>query len=403
MIFRMTAAAVLGTVLGIGNAWATQAQPVPVPDDPSISPQLEISGVGIATGRFGRLGQSDQPEGEVKFSDSALFIGGAQKLYSDSIGSFGLGTLTTDSTQTQSGASLFVHQAFVDWQGEAAELLLGRSDNPTAHIVDFPTLREEDLITLTNPLDPFSDGIASQDHRYSNVGSFTLNQRLTYFENIHAQHQLNSAAVGSVGGINSFGVTFHYLGAPGMEPFDSVPSWGVGYEHVALDLDSPGGLHQFYGGGIVNLNESVTDRFDFRIQDLVSMGSNLASFARIADTFQANSNSVAAAFRYLHSPFGKPGYQLALTAGFKNYFRVPNSNSAGAAITVVKRLGQGFDGVAQYSGQWRAGALAEVQSNRLAYEQAVELGFTFNFDAVINPHLSPRRTLLNQRYGYVVN
>jgi hypothetical protein len=156
-------------------------------------------------------------------------------------------------------------------------------------------------------------------------------------------------------------------------------------------------------GSILNLNESVTSRWDIRVQNLLSVGSNLRAFSNVTDSYQADSNSFAASLRYLSSPFGKAGYQLALTAGYKNYLKLSSANSWGLALTGVKRLGQGFDAIAQYQSQWRSAALATAQSSGLDYEQTFEIGLSFNFDATLNPHLAPRRSLLNQQHQYVPN
>jgi hypothetical protein len=389
------------------TAWATQAQPVPVPEDQSINPQVEIAGVGIGSIEYGRVAPRQSGEGSINFSDSSLLIGAAQRLsqFNKGIGSFGLGGVTTDQANegTNSGSSFYMHQAFVDLQTESFEALVGRSDNETAHLIDFPTLRGDDLITMINPLNPFSDGKNVEEHRYANVASFTFNQNLSYFENIHLQHLVDSSGLGSQTGINSFGATFEFMAPPGLEVFSRVPFWGVGYEHISLDHQSTGGLNQIYGGGVLNLNESVTDRIDLRAQDILNVGSQLTDVLSTTDTFQSSSNALAFAVRYLNSPFGRPGYQLALTSGYKNYFRVANANAFSAALTGVKRLGQGFDLVAQMKSEWRSSKLASLQSGGLGIVQAVELGFVFNFDAVLNQHLSPRRSLLNQQHQYVPN
>jgi hypothetical protein len=386
------------------QALATQAQPVPIPEDQSTAPQIDIAGVGIATVGVGRSAETGKAEGALNFSDSAIQVGASQRLYDQGgIGSVVFGGVTTEESNQGTGASLFLHQAFTNYQTERFEALVGRSDNPTAHLVDFPTLRGDDLVTLTNPLNPYSDGGNEEEHRYSNVASVTLNQGLRFFENFHAQHLVNSAGVGTESGINSFGVTLEVLGAPGLEMFGRIPSWGIGYEHLALDARSPGGLHQVFAGGVINLSESVTDRWDLRFQEIVSLGSELTSFDGITDSFQADSNVATAAIRYLHSPFGRPGYQLSLTGGFKNYFKIAEARSAGLALTAVKRLGEGFDLISQYQGQWRQRVLAEVQSHGVAYEQVAEVGLVFNFDSIFNQHLSPRRSILNQQHQYVPN
>ncbi len=385
----------------LSYTWAIQAQPVPIPEDNSLFPQINISGVGIASGTFGR--NSDQNKGQVgvDYSDSTLQIGAAQRLYNQSVGSMGVGILALGNDGKTYGTPLFLSQAFVDYQSENIEFLFGRTDNPTAHLVDFPTLRDDDLFTLNNPLNPFSTGSVAQEHRYSNVIEMTLNQGLQFFENFHVQQLINSAGVGNSSGMNSFGATFQYLATPGLEAFAFFPSLGIGVEHIT-GIGS-GGLTQIYGGGVINLTESVTHRWDFRLQEIVSLGSDLYEFATIRDSFEANFHAVAAAIKYMHSPFGRPGYQVSLTTGFKNYFKVSHANSFGFALTGIKRLGEGFDLAIEYLGQWRDEALSRVQSNALAFEQTVHVGFIFNWDATFNQHISPRRSILNQQFQYIPN
>ncbi len=386
------------------HLWAGQAQPVPIPEDQSILPQIQIDGVGIGTASSSRNAERQEGGEGINFSDSAVQLGAAQRLYDGgAVGSLGFGGLTLDESNRGTGTSFFLHQAFLDYQSESFEALIGRSDNPIAHVVDFPTLRGDDLVTLTNPLDPYSSGANPEEHRYSNVASVTFNQSLKYFESIHVQHLIDSAGIGTETKLNSFGATFEYMGTVGMEAFERVPAFGVGYEHVTLNANSPGGLHQIYGGGVINLNESVTDRLDLRVQDILSLGSDLDSLSSATDSFQANSNAVAASIRFLHSPFGRPGYQLALTGGFKSYLKISDARSSGWALTGVKRLGQGFDLVAQYQGQWRSTPLARAQSYAISYEQVGELGFIFSFGSTFNQHISPRRTMLNQQHQYIPN
>lgn len=392
------------TLLSINLAWATLAQPVPVPEDQNLSPQIEIAAVGLGTLNYSRTGESDG-KGTVSFSDSSLLLGASQRLYDDAIGSFTFGGVTTDVANkgTDNGSNFFIHQSFVDYQSSTLEILAGRTDNPSAHLVDFPTLRGDDLITLLNPLDPLSNGENLEEHRYSNVVSATLNQNLSYFENIHVQHLINSADVNGDTGINSAGFTFQYLAPPGLEVFERVPSWGFGYEYIHLNIPSSSGLSQIYVGGTMNINKSVTDLVDLRFQDILSVGSRLEDMQTIPDSYQADSNAVALSLRYLNNPFGMAGYQLALTAAYKDYFKVSDAKSWGVALSAVKRLGQGFDLMAQYQGQWRGTKLAAVQSHGLDYEQSFDLGFVFSFDTVFNQHISPRRSLLNQQHQYIPN
>src|SRR5262249_5404447 len=151
----------------------------------------------------------------------------------------------------------------------------------------------------------------SEEHRYGDVASATLNQGLTWYEKVYAERKIDSAGLAKEGGVNTYGATFEYEGAPGLEAFERFPFWGFGYEHVVLSQNAPHGLNRAFGGLVLNLNESVTDRWDVRVEDAVSRGSDVTSFASATDSFQADANDAVASLRYLHAPFGKPGYQLS--------------------------------------------------------------------------------------------
>ena len=402
-------AALLGLAsLGILPAFG-QAQQVPIPEQPSVAPQIEITGTGVGTLDLGHL-RNDLPESgqgsesQINISDSALVVGAAQRLYKGGIGSFALGGLALDQTNTGRGTQIFLHQAYVDYQTQSLEAYLGRTDTPTAQIVTFPTLRGDDLITFTNLLDPFSDGQNVEEHRYSNVGAVTFNQGLHTFENFHVQHLINSASANAPGdtGLNSYGASVQYLGLPGLEAVEKVISYGGGYEHRSVARADGGRSDAVYAGGVINLKPSLVNLIDLRVLDNYTFGNDLRGFRNTSDTFRANSNAITAAIRYLHSPFGKPASQISLTVGYKSYDRVGSASSVGVALTGVKRLGDGFDAVAQYVYQHRGDALA-VAYGGAHEENSVQVGFIFNFDTLFNRSVGPRRSLLNLQHQYIPN
>lgn len=404
------------TLVGLLGAFALspfaalgQATQVPIPEEPSTQPQIEVAGDGIGTLDLGRsrnpaAGGGRESGSQVNFADSSLLIGAAQRLYKGGIGSFTLGGLALDQSNTGKGTGLFLHQAFVDYQARGTEAYVGRTDQPTAQIVTFPTLRGDDLITFTNLLDPFSSGENVEEHRYSNVAAVTLNQKLRHFENVHVQHLIDSATIAAPGntGLNSYGISYQYLGLPGLEAIEKVVSYGAGYEHRAIAQADGGSSDALYAGGVINIKPSLTNRVDLRILDNYTLGNDLRGFRDVTDSFRADSNAVTASLRYLHSPFGTPASQVSLTAAYKTYAKVPNASSYAVALTGVKRLGQGFDGVAQYLYQSRDAGLAAAYGGART-ESTVQVGFIFNFDATFNRSVGPRRSLLNLQHQYIPN
>jgi hypothetical protein len=407
-LVRLASAAAL--VAAAGSVAQAQAQQVPIPEEPSTQPQIELAGTGVGTLDLAKTqnpaeGGGKTSANQVNFSDSALLVGAAQRLYRGGIGSFALGGLTTDQTNTGrgTGQSLFLHQGFLDYQTLRTEAYVGRTDTPPAQIVTFPTLRGDDLITFTNLLNPFSDGANVEEHRYANVAAVTFNQGLRHFENVHVQHLIDSAGSDPEGaGLNSYGISYQWLNLPTLEAIQRVVSYGAGYEHRSLSNEQGGRSDALYAGGVFNLKPSLTNRIDLRLLDVFTFGNDLKGFASTADTFRADANQITAAVRYLHSPFGTPASELALTAGYKSYNKVDDANSFGLALTGVKRLGQGFDAVAQLLYQRRDKALGDAYGGARE-EKAIQIGFVFNFNATFNQNIGPRRTLLNLNHQYIPN
>jgi hypothetical protein len=385
---------------------SAQAEQVPIPQQPSVAPQIEIDGVGLVTLDGGLRRQTDAAgnrtsSSRVNLSDSALLLGISQRLYkAGGIGSFVLGGEATD--QTNSGNinnQLFLQQGYVDYQDRHTETYLGRTNTPTKFI-QFPTLRGDDLINFTDLPDPYSSGVNTEEPRYSNVAAVTLNQNLRDFVNLHVQHLIHSAAdLHDDQGLDAYGINFLHEPPPGLEAIQKIVSYQIGYERQSIGQAQGGSANFIYGGGVINLRPSPVNRVTLSLQDIFSTGNRLTQFAVLPDTFRAGSNTTAASLAYLHSPFGKPGYQIALTAGYKSYQKVHDADSYGLALTGVKRLGDGFDLVGQYTYQHRNTALTAVSGGRS--DNSIQVGFVMNFTTLFNNTIGPRRSLLNLQHQYI--
>lgn len=387
---------------------AGQTQQSPVKEEIGFQPQIELAGSGVATLDIGREGlfggRGVGSRSQVNFSDSSLTVGAAQRMYRNGIGSFSLGGLTTEegNSGTAGKQQFFLHQAFLDFQELRFEGYVGRTNNPVNQIVGFPTLREDDLTDYTAVLNPFSDGKNLEEHRYSNVAAVAFNKGLRHFLNVHAQNQIDSAGVGEGGGLNSFGASYQYLGNPALTSIERVPSWGAGVEHRAVTKAFGGASTVVYAGGVLNLAPSVTDRLDLRVLGQASFGNDTSAVASLNDTYRADQQSVAISLRSLHSPFGSPSSQWALTAGFKHYGKVANANSYGLALSYAKSFGAGFDLVSQLGYERRSTGLAPAfGGNQDA--TVFQIGLVFNFGSTFNQQVGPRRSPTNLLHKYIPN
>lgn len=382
-----------------------QAQQSPIPENPGLQPQIDILGSGIATldfaNRTGFGASGFATNGSINLSDSALAVGFSERLFRDGIGSFVLGAQGYDYTNVGAGSGLFTNQMFLDFQNKASEFYLGRTDSPTGQIVQFPTLRGDDMSDFTLLTDPFSNGQNLEEHRTANVASVVLNQGLRTFENFHVQHLIDSAGLGTGTDLNSFGASYQYEPIPGLEALPTVVNYGIGFEHRAIPSSFGGQSNAIYGGGEVNLKRSLTNRVDFRIFDAYTFGNSTNTIASMNDSYRADSNAIAASIRYLDTPFGKPSFSLALTAGYKSFAKVPGTNEFGVALTAAKRLGSGFDAIAQLGWFHRSGELASLYGAKDS--TVLQVGLSFNFDETINKNVGPRRSPMNILYHYLPN
>jgi hypothetical protein len=405
-ITAILAGAACALTLAVPQGAFAQAEQVPIPQSPGVAPQIEIDGVGVTTLDLG-MSQAHDTNGNrsassrINLSDSALVVAASERLYKPgAIGSLVIGEEATDQTNNGSlNNQLFLHQAYADYQDRYLEGYIGRTNVPTKFI-QFPTLRGDDLVTFTDLPDPFSSGANLEEPRYSNVAAVTLNRDLRNFVNLHAQHLIDSASdVNNSQGLNSYGVEYLHEPPPGLESIQKIVSYQLGYERQAIGQAQGGAANIVYGGGVINLRPSPVNLVTLSTQDILSTGNNVRRFTTLPDSFRADSNTLAASLAYLHSPFGIPGYQVSLTAGYKHYDRVSDADSYGLALTGVKRVGDGFDLVAQYSYQHRNAALASVYGG--GTDNSVQLGFVFNFTNIFNNTIGPRRSLLNLQHQYI--
>ncbi len=391
---------------GLANLASAQTTQSPV-KEVGLQPQIEVAGSGVATldaghgGIFGGRGIGGQSQ--INISDSSLALGAAQRLYHGAIGSFSLGGLTLDESNTGHGKQFFLHQAFLDFQDLRFEGYLGRTNRPAAQIVTFPTVREDDLIDYTSVLNPFSDGANIEEHRYGNVAAVVFNSGLSHFVNVHAEHLIDTAGVGeSDSGLNAFGATYQYEGNPALTTIERAPTYGVGFEHRAVDKSAGGASNVFYAGGVLNLQPGLVNKLDIRVLGQVTFGNDTATLNTLNDSYRADQQAIALSLRKLYSPFGRPASQWALTAGMKRYSKVSDASSYGVALSYAKSLGQGFDFVSQIGFDHRTDAMAMAFDGHRD-STVFQVGLVFNFGSTFNQAVGPRRSPTNLLHQYIPN
>ena len=191
-------------------------------------PQIEIGFKTIATGNYYRnngnaslnipiLNDGDQVLTD--FSDSYLMLGISQKLYRGWRGQMAIGFTFPD---VNSGlGQVFYNQVMLKLENQYNIIKLGRSTSQTT-LAEFTTFRDDDAIQYNYVLNPFSNGINTQDNQYANVLEYTRIVGQKLYISLHGENYLDFQTPSQLG-INGLGgsIVYRMPAEPGVEPQDN--------------------------------------------------------------------------------------------------------------------------------------------------------------------------------------
>ena len=366
-----------------------------------VEPELTLGvlTLGSATGDFATGANPGHGNiGVVDFSDTALLLRGRTQLYRGIRGGsvFGLQFPDADSKL----GVVFFHQAYVFVQSRHLDIKVGRS-RLLSSIIEFPTVRDNDLLPFTDALNPFSDGSTTEDHQYGNVLEISGNIASKYFLSVHAEHLfLTPGDQNSVDfSLNSIGTTLSYKNIPARINNGRVRRLGVGFNYYDAKGDKRPATWNVIAGGAINLLPDPIHLVDFRLQAIYNNGDARTAMTDANSTYRIRSLRVAGALRYLYAKAMIPTFQLALVGGYARYGDDGSADSLSGVINGFYSLGGDFDVGVQYqlrrdSAQVR-GAL---DTPELAH--AAQVVLRFGYELTVNA-LPNRDSVLNNEHGYI--
>ncbi len=366
-----------------------------------VQPELTLGvlSLGSVGGEFsGGANGGDGAAGLVDFSDTSLLLRGRIQLYPDIRGGSVVGLQFPDADSAL--GTVFFHQAYVFIQGRHFDVKLGRSRLQSS-IVEFPTVRDDDLLPYSDALNPFSTGSTTEDHQYGNVLEVTGNLASTFFLSVHAEHLFLTPGdqASSDFTLNSFGSTITYRNIPARIDNERIREAGVGVNYYDARGDGRAATWNVIAAGAVNVVPDPIHLIDARAQGIFNNGDASASLSDPNSTFRVRSVRGTAALRYLYSRAMIPTLQLAAVGGFARYIDDGNASSWSGAVNGFYSLGARFDLGLQYvlrrdSSQVRS-ALGTPE-----YGHSVQAVLRFGFEFAVNT-LPNRDSILNNEHGYI--
>ena len=359
--------------------------------DREVAPRITLGGRVIATIDSMDLDSDPEEDEEINLSDSSLLMRFDKRLYTDGIAGAVVGLSDHDSEAV-------LNQLHAFYWNQNYKALLGRTRLRNT-IVEFPLIRDDDLLT------------------YTHVGNGSSNEE---FDQIYGEHfavdwifDQKLQTVGLWAGTRGNGEDAMFSSAP--DSFDSVGG-GYTYEqaedliyverirHAGVWFDrqkvemagDTEWMSSLIAGVEFNLNKDPTENWSMGIQAIVNNGiDNVASLASVAEQARAESNSIVASVRYTGRPHLLTRYQGALTLAYKDYSDFNNASQWSIAPSVIYRVGQGIDLLGQVKYTDYDDGLGGGE------DTAVHIGIAFSLEAIFNDNIGERDSILNLEHGYI--
>ncbi len=367
-----------------------------------VTPRLNLAGRGIVSFNGRRLAF---PAGGTDFSslndfsDSALLLRLDQQLYSGNRAGVVLGFQFPDVDSDL--GQVFFHQVNVFYSSKNLDVRLGRS-RLRSQLIEFPTLRDDDLVEFTYVANAFSNSENSEFQQFGNVFSidfYQYNAKLVasaFAENL-AKTDLSGKRLNEFE-VNAWGASLLYRLPFGIRFAGVVQQAGVTFRSQFVDLPGRNWISSATAGLVLNLNRNPINHVELRAQTIYNFGMKGAGIGSLVARARERSWTAVGALRFLRNPYQVPRLQAAVTFAFQ---RFPEMEASQLSVVpnIFYRVGANVDVGLQYQFSRRSDLLAVAIGSKT--EQTLKATLVYSFDLRFNDYFGDRDSILNMEHGYI--
>jgi hypothetical protein len=387
-------------------AWLLPAPALALEIDPDVTPEINLGGRLIATGAFGvehRPVAGDDEDAELDVSDSTILLNLAKYLYRDRDYGFATFGLLIPEDDSDFEDDVFVNQLVIGIGGVKGEVKLGRTNLPNT-LVQFPTLRDDDLLAYTHVRNAGYNAEGEEFQVYGGVlegayyfgrGAWSVRGALT----ARAETDLADLADEERTSTNAFnglaGALVYEL--PETIKFDR----GLRFAAFGFDAQRPdeiGGRSEtdvvaLLAGFSYNLNEDPQYAWGLHAQAIYGFGDGVAGLREEVERAQAEQASLVVGLTYAHRPHLQTRWQAGLTLAAQDYREFDEARSFAALPSFAWRLGSGVELVTQYRYERFEGDLRDALDEEASH--ALWFGVSFALTGTFNESVGQRGSILN--------
>ncbi len=383
--------------------------------DREVLPRITVGGRLLATPMYesndGFGTQSDDSTNEIDVSDSAFLLRFDKRTYSQKGVAGAVLGLRKTSTDSDLGDDVFFHQLNAFYWNRDYQVVLGRT-RLRNFLIEFPTVRDEDLIDYVYVPNASSYREAEEDQFYATQAAFDWYVGKKSALSIWTAARVETDNLGEereTAELNSAGIGWRYATSEQLRYVERIREAGVMVDFQNVDdpvtgLDDT--MHSITAGAEWNLNRDPSHNWSMAVQGVYNKGFNDIVFnpaagdaaQRIAQR-RAKSRTAVVSLRYTDRPKLLTRSQYAVSLAYKDYPDRDSASQWSIIPSYVYQLGHATDFVAQYIHTKRDDGLAALTG--FDTERKLMVGLVFGFDQTFNDQIGERKSILNLEHGYI--
>ncbi len=377
-----------------------------------VVPRITLAGRGLVSLNGGLLDRfqgdrwsTDFEQVAADFSDTHILLRLDRKIYGinrNQVAGTVLG-LTFPDAESPAGPVYF-SQAHFFWWSRNWELLVGRARLEN-FVVEFPTLRDDDLLDYAFVRNAFLYTEAPEYELYGNLARFSLYQGQSRWQETFqvaslTQTDAEGRSEAELAGIQMVSAEVAYRLPEPLRfsgPFRKI---GLRLDLQPLEDSENQWLSTVTAGADINLSPNPLANWRLRVQAQYTPGQDgitVQDLAIPARAARARSFGGVVSLSFLRRPYQVPRLLVALTGALRSY---PDQEAwrAKAIAGVFYQIGAEVDVGLQYEAETVSQGLRDALGFRNSH--SLKFLFSFEYEALFNHYFTDRETLLNLEHGF---
>jgi len=356
--------------------------------DRDVMPRMTLGGRIMSTVDLLELDSEPKPDG-INLADSSLLLRFDKRTFIDGVAGAVLGLAENDEKL------LRFHQLNTFYWNRNYRLELGRT-RLRSTLLEFPLLRDDDLLDYTHVGNVSSN--AEADQIYGEHASFDwfLNQKIQKLS-AWAGTRNNGQDINAPNSLDSYGFGYVYQQPEDLRYVEWIRHAGVLVDRQKLRVtNDTEWLTAIVAGIEWNLNMHPAANWSAATQMIVNNGiDNTTQVDTIMARARTKSTTFVTSVRYTARPKLLTRWQAAITFAYKDYADVSAASQWSIVPSFVYLIGQGIDvfGQVKYT-DYDTGLGG-------GSDTAIQIGMAFSLEAMFNDSIGERDSILNLEHGYI--